>query len=218
MNEYQSGGGDKKNDLKLFPLRNEDLVFSKNSDGVLSCGYKVSNALLNATLGMPMAGGAGGGNKSPKKENGKGKKQEKHDVEPKTAKLMEDLVIPSSLYYGKPVNNSKVFNYKKGKKDKGDKDKKGRDSSSDNESYDDDDVIDESLYDKLLSLVSLDKKVKYDKKTRKHTDGRAKININKDENHTNDEDDNNNNNNSNSNSNNKNKNKNKKTKKVRFDL
>ena len=47
------------------------------------------------------------------------------------------------------------------KNDKGEKDKKGRDSSSDNES--DDDVIEESLYDKLLSLVSIDKKVKYDK-------------------------------------------------------
>jgi len=195
MSEYQSGGSrDRNNDLKLFPLRNEDLVFSKNSDGVLSCGYKVSNALLNATLGMPMVGGGGGG---------KGKKNEKHDSEPKTAKLMEDLVIPSSLYYGKPVSNSKVFNYKKGKRDK---DKKGKDSSSDNDS--DDDVIEESLYDKLLSLVSLDKKVKYDKKTRKHTDGRSKINIKKDGKSANDEDVNKN----------KNKNKNKKTKKVRFNM
>jgi hypothetical protein len=201
MSEYQSGGSrDKNNDLKLFPLRNEDLVFSKNSDGVLSCGYKVSNALLNATLGMPMVGGGGGGNTSPKKENGKNKK---NDNEPKTAKLMEDLVIPSSLYYGKPVSNSKVFNYKKGKRDK---DKKGKDSSSDNES--DDDVIEESLYDKLLSLVSLDKKVKYDKKTRKHTDGPSKINIKKDGKSANDEDIHKN----------KNKNKNKKTKKVRFNL
>ena len=194
MSENQSGGSrDRNNDLKLFPLRNEDLVFSKNSDGILSCGYKVSNALLNATLGMPMVGG------------GKGKKHEKQDNEPKTAKLMEDLVIPSSLYYGKPVGNSKVFNYKKGKRDKRDKDKKGKDSSSDNES--DDDVIEESLYDKLLSLVSLDKKVKYDKKTRKHTDGhgRAKINTNtnKDGKPANDEAG-------------VKKNKNKKTKKVRF--
>jgi len=202
MSEYQSGGSrDKNNDLKLFPLRNEDLVFSKNSDGVLSCGYKVSNALLNATLGMPMVGGGGGGgggNTSPKKENGKNKKNEN---EPKTAKIMEDLVIPSSLYYGKPVSNSKVFNYKKGKRDK---DKKGKDSSSDNES--DDDVIEESLYDKLLSLVSLDKKVKYDKKTRKHTDSSSKVNIKKDGKSVNDEDVN------------KNKNKNKKTKKVRFNM
>ena len=202
MSEYQSGGSrDRNNDLKLFPLRNEDLVFSKNSDGILSCGYKVSNALLNATLGMPMVGGGGGGNTSPKKENGKNKKNEN---EPKTEKIMEDLVIPSSLYYGKPVSNSKVFNYKKGKRDK---DKKGKDSSSDNES--DDDVIEESLYDKLLSLVSLDKKVKYDKKTRKHTDGhgRAKINTNtntnKDGKTANDEAG-------------VKKNKNKKTKKVRF--
>jgi hypothetical protein len=194
MSEYQSGGSrDRNNDLKLFPLRNEDLVFSKNSDGILSCGYKVSNALLNATLGMPMVGGGGGG--------GKGKKHEKQDNEPKTAKLMEDLVIPSSLYYGKPVGNSKVFNYKKGKRDKSDKDKKGKYSSSDNES--DDDVIEESLYDKLLSLVSLEKKVKYDKKTRKHTDSSSKVNIKKDGKTANDEAS-------------VKKNKNKKTKKVRF--
>ncbi len=197
MNSCQSGGaGDKSNDLKIFPLRNEDLVFSKNSDGILSCGYKVSNALLNATLSMPMVGGGGGGG-----GGGKGKKHEKQDNEPKTAKLMEDLVIPSSLYYGKPVSGNKVFNYKKGKRDK---DKKGRDSSSDNES--DDDVIEESIYDKLLSLVSLDNKIKYNKKTRKNTDGHAKINTKKDGKIVNIEDDNKN----------KTKNKNKKTKKVRF--
>jgi hypothetical protein len=144
-----------------------------------------------------MVGGGGGGG------GGKGKKQEKQDNQPKTAKIMEDLVIPSSLYYGKPVGNSKVFNYKKGKRDK---DKKGKDSSSDNES--DDDIIEETLYDKLLSLVSLDKKVKYDKKTRKHTDSSSKVNIKKDGKSANDEDVNKN----------KNKNKNKKTKKVRFNM
>jgi hypothetical protein len=200
MNSCQSGGaGDKSNDLKIFPLRNEDLVFSKNSDGILSCGYKVSNALLNATLSMPMIGG----DKHAKKDNTK-HKAKTNENEIKSAKIMEDLVIPSSLYYGKPVSGNKVFNYKKGKKDK---DKKGRDSSSDNES--DGDVIEESLYDKLLSLVSFDNKVKYDKKTRKHTDGHAKINTKKDGkivNIANIEDDNKN----------KTKNKNKKTKKVRF--
>jgi hypothetical protein len=160
MSEYQSGGGDKSNELKIFPLRNEDLVFSKNRDGVLSCGYKVSNALLNATLGMPMSGGGGG--KDTKKEQGKHKANE-HEI--KSAKIMEDLVVPSSLYYGKPVNNHKVFNYKKGKRDRGNK---SRDASSDNDS--DDNVIEESLYDKLLSLVTADNKIKYDKKTRKVID------------------------------------------------
>lgn len=171
MNSCQSGGaGDKSNDLKIFPLRNEDLVFSKNSDGILSCGYKVSNALLNATLSMPMVGG----DKHAKKDNTK-HNAKKNENEIKSAKLMEDLIIPSSLYYGKPVSNSKIFNYKKGKRDK---DKKGRDSSSDNES--DDDVIEESIYDKLLSLVSLDNKIKYNKKTRKNTDNRSKAKIGKD--------------------------------------
>lgn len=172
MSEYQSGGGgggDKNNDFKIFPLRNEDLVFSKNRDGILSCGYKVSNALLNSTLSMSMIGG---GNKDAKKEHGKNKANEN---EIKTAKLMEDLVIPSSLYCSKSTNNSKVFNYKKGKREKS---KKGSRSSSDNES--DDNVIEESLYDKLLSLVTPNNKVKYDKKTRKKVDQDNKINIKKD--------------------------------------
>ena len=199
MSDYQSGGGggDKNNDLKIFPLRNEVLVFSKNRDGVLSCGYKVSNALLNATLGMPMSGGGGG--KDAKKDQGKHKANE-HEI--KSAKIMEDLVVPSSLYYGKPVNNHKVFNYKKGKRDK---DKKSRDSSSDNDS--DDNVIEESLYDKLLSLVTADNKIKYDKKTRKTSDNQNKINIKKDRKSTPDVETKENK-----------KNKNKKTKKVRFNL
>ena len=197
MSEYQSGGGDKSNELKIFPLRNEDLVFSKNRDGVLSCGYKVSNALLNATLGMPMSGGGGG--KDAKKDQGKHKANE-HEI--KSAKIMEDLVVPSSLYYGKHVNNHKVFNYKKGKRDK---DKKSRDASSDNDS--DDNVIEESLYDKLLSLVSADNKIKYDKKTRRSSDHKNKINIKKDRKSTPDDETKENK-----------KNKNKKTKKVRFNL
>ena len=169
MSEYQSGGGDKSNDIKIFPLRNEDLVFSKNRDGILSCGYKVSNALLNATLGMPMSGG--GGDKDEKKEHGKNKGKTNYNNELKSAKIMEDLVIPSSLYYCRHTKNDKVFNYKKGKKDKKDKKDKCKNngnSSSDNDT--DDNVIEESLYDKLLSLVTPDSKIKYDKKTRKFTD------------------------------------------------
>ena len=196
MSEYQSGGSrDKNNDLKLFPLRNEDLVFSKNRDGILSCGYKVSNALLNSTLSMSMVGGGG---KDAKKENGKNKGNEN---EVKTAKLMEDLVIPSSLYCSKPTNNSKVFNYKKGKREKS---KRGRGSSSDNDDDSDDNVIEESLYDKLLSLVTPNNKVKYDKKTRKKVDQDNKINVKKDTKIANQDG--------------VKKNKNKKTKKVKFNL
>ena len=78
MNDCQFGGrGDKHNEQKIFPLRNEDLVFSKNRDGIVSCGYKVSNALLNATLGVPMTGGGGG--KDTKKEKGKRKNNDSGD-------------------------------------------------------------------------------------------------------------------------------------------
>jgi len=166
MSEYQSGGGDKSNELKIFPLRNEDLVFSKNRDGILSCGYKVSNALLNATIGMPMSGGGGGG-------KNKGKTNDNNEL--KSAKIMEDLVIPSSLYCSRHMTNDKVFNYKKGKKEKC---KKNGNSSSDNES--DDNVIEESLYDKLLSLVTSDNKIKYDKKTRKSIDRPTNVKAKKD--------------------------------------
>ena len=159
LSENQSGGSDS---LKIFPLRNEDLVFSKNCDGIVSCGYKVSNALLNATLGMPMVGG--GKHKSNNNNN-----NNNNNNELKTAKIMEDLVVPSSLYYCKPITKDKVFNYKKGKKEKC---KKNGNSSSNSDS--DDNIIDESLYDKLLSLVSSDKRVKYDKKTRKVIDKHEK--------------------------------------------
>ena len=198
MNDYQSGGGgggDKSSDFKIFPLRNEDLVFSKNRDGILSCGYKVSNALLNSTLSMSMVGG---GSKDVKKENGKNKGNEN---EVKTAKLMEDLIIPSSLYCSKPINNSKVFNYKKGKREKS---KKSRDRGSSSDDDSDDNVIEESLYDKLLSLVTPNNKVKYDKKTRKKVDQDNKINVKKDTKIANQDG--------------IKKNKNSKTKKVRFNL
>ena len=204
MSEYQSGGRDKNNELKVFPLRNEDLVFSKNRDGILSCGYKVSNALLNATIGMPMSGG--GGDKGAKKEHVKNKGKD-NDNELKSAKIMEDLVIPSSLYCSRHMANDKVFNYKKGKKEKC---KKNGNSSSDNES--DDNVIEESLYDKLLSLVTPDNKIKYDKKTRKNAERTTNIKAKKDAKDAKDtpsiqkEDTENK------------KNKNKKTKKVRFNL
>ena len=195
MSDYQSGGGDKSSDFKIFPLRNEDLVFSKNRDGILSCGYKISNALLNSTLSMSMVGGGG---KDVKKENGKNKGNEN---EVKTAKLMEDLVIPSSLYCSKPINNSKVFNYKKGKREKS---KKSRDRGSSSDDDSDDNVIEESLYDKLLSLVTPNNKVKYDKKTRKKVDHDNKINVKKDTKIVNQDG--------------IKKNKNKKTKKVKFNL
>jgi hypothetical protein len=184
MNDCQSGG--RGHEQKIFPLQNKDLVFSKNRDGILSCGYKVSNALLNATLGMPMSGGGKDDKKDKDKDKDKNKSKgrtknsnsgsdndddDDDDNNIKKSKIMEDLIIPSSLYYCKPVSSTKVFNYKKGKKDKSGK------SYSDNDS--DDNVIDESLYDKLLSLVTPNSRVKYDKKTRKHIDKLNKIIINK---------------------------------------
>ena len=41
----------------ILPLRASDLVFNRKSDGIMSCGYKVSNALLNSTLNVQYGGG-----------------------------------------------------------------------------------------------------------------------------------------------------------------
>ena len=146
----------------ILPLRASDLVFNRKSDGIMSCGYKVSNALLNSTLNVQYGGGGG----QPNKE----RKASEYDI--KTAKLMEDLVVPSGLYYCHPITKHKFFNHKivkEKKESKGSKKSKSSDDESDHESdhEGDDSVIDESLYDKLLELVSPESRRKYDKKTRK---------------------------------------------------
>jgi hypothetical protein len=140
----------------ILPLRACDLVFNRKSDGIMSCGYKISNALLNSTLNVQY----GGGGVHPHKE----RKTSEYDI--KTAKLMEDLIVPSGLYYCHPTTKHKVFNHKVSKEGRADKKSKARDSDHDSDS-DDDDVVDESLYDKLLELVSSESRRKYDKKTRK---------------------------------------------------
>ena len=146
----------------ILPLRASDLVFNRKSDGIMSCGYKISNALLNSTLNVQYGGGG-----HPHKE----RKTSEYDI--KTAKLMEDLIVPSGLYYCHPITKHKVFNHavsKDGRADKGSKKgKNGKESGDESERHndDDDDVVDESLYDKLLELVSPESRRKYDKKTRK---------------------------------------------------
>lgn len=145
----------------ILPLRASDLVFNRKSDGIMSCGYKISNALLNSTLNVQY-GGSGGGSGHTHKE----RKTSEYDI--KTAKLMEDLVVPSGLYYCHPITKHKIFNHKISKQSKADKKSKSHDSNDDSgDNIDEDDVVDESLYDKLLELVSPESRRKYDKKTRK---------------------------------------------------
>jgi hypothetical protein len=81
---------------------------------------------------------------------------------------MEDLVVPSGLYYCHPMTKHKVFNYKSMQapqssqsRDKGDKGEKHEIDITNG-------MLDESVYDKLLSLVSMDKRKVFDKKTRKN--------------------------------------------------
>jgi hypothetical protein len=133
-------------------LRQDDLIFCKTESGVTSCGYNISNMLLKNTLNS----------------------QHGHDIKGKSkddiriAKLMEDLVVPSGLYYCHPMTKHKVFNYKPVQphlqREKGEKGEKGEKDEIDITNG----MLDESTYDKLLSLVSMDKKKLFDKKTRKN--------------------------------------------------
>ena len=91
----------------ILPLRASDLVFNRKSDGIMSGGYKVSNALLNSTLNVQHGGGGG-------RQLTKDRKTSEYDI--KTAKLMEDLIVPSGLYYCHPITKHKVFNHKVSKK------------------------------------------------------------------------------------------------------
>ena len=133
-------------------LRHDDLIFCKTESGVTSCGYNISNMLLKNTLNMPLSQYDRNINKTSK-----------DDI--RIAKLMEDLVVPSGLYHCHPMTKHKVFNYKAVQgmgsphsREKGEKDEINITNG----------IIDESVYDKLLSLVSMDKKKLFDRKTRKN--------------------------------------------------
>ena len=136
-------------------LHHDDLIFCKTESGVTSCGYNISNMLLKNTLNTPHSQyGHNVGNIN---------KTSKDDI--RIAKLMEDLVVPSGLYYCHPMTKHKVFNYKSMQapqspqsRDKGEKDEIDITNG----------MLDESVYDKLLSLVSMDKRKVFDRKTRKN--------------------------------------------------
>jgi hypothetical protein len=124
--------------------------------------------LLKNTLNMPHS------QYGHHHHTGSTNKTSKDDI--RIAKLMEDLVVPSGLYYCHPMTKHKVFNYKsksvqdspqsprltsREKGDKGDKGEKDEINITNG-------MLDESVYDKLLSLVSMDKKKLFDRKTRKN--------------------------------------------------
>ena len=141
-------------------LHQDDLIFCKTESGVTSCGYNISNMLLKNTLNTPHSqyGNVGSTNKTSK-----------DDI--RIAKLMEDLVVPSGLYYCHPMTKHKVFNYKHMQsphsprsphhsREKGEKGEKDEINITNG-------MLDESVYDKLLGLVSMDKKKIFDKKNKK---------------------------------------------------
>lgn len=154
----QNGGG-------IMPLRPSDLVFNKTPEGIVSCGYNINNAILRSTLSMDSQSGGSGKIKLMYGNDAK--------MNINKSKIMEDLVVPSSLYYCRPIYKHKVFNCTKGECEN--VAKKGKRDEHDEE-YHDNNVIDESLYDKLLSLVSPGKRMLYDNKTRKARNGDIKGN------------------------------------------
>lgn len=138
-------------------LHHDDLIFCKTESGVTSCGYNISNMLLKNTLNMPHS------QYGHHHHTGSTNKTSKDDI--RIAKLMEDLVVPSGLYYCHPMTKHKVFNYKSvqphSQREKGEKGENDEINITNG-------MLDESVYDKLLSLVSMDKKQLFDKKTRKN--------------------------------------------------
>lgn len=145
-------------------LHQDDLIFCKTESGITSCGYNISNMLLKNTLNMPyLQHGHSIGNIN---------KTSKDDI--RIAKLMEDLVVPSGLYYCHPMTKHKVFNYKSMQALQSPRSPQSPQTREKGEKGEKDDInitngmIDESVYDKLLSLVSMDKKKLFDRKTRKN--------------------------------------------------
>jgi len=136
-------------------LHQNDLIFCKTESGVTSCGYNISNMLLKNTLNTPHS--------QYSHHTGNINKTSKDDI--RIAKLMEDLVVPSGLYYCHPITKHKMFNYKSMQAPQS---PQSRDKGEKHEIDITNGMLDESVYDKLLSLVSMDKRKVYDKKTRKN--------------------------------------------------
>lgn len=139
-------------------LRNDDLIFCKTESGVTSCGYNISNMLLKNTLNTPHS--------QYGHHTGNINKTSKDDI--RIAKLMEDLIVPSGLYYCHPMTKHKVFNYKSMQAPQSPRSPQPREKGEKDEINITNGMIDESVYDKLLSLVSMDKKKLFDRKTRKN--------------------------------------------------
>ena len=139
-------------------LRQDDLIFCKTESGVTSCGYNISNMLLKNTLNTPHS--------QYSHHTGNINKTSKDDI--RIAKLMEDLVVPSGLYYCHPMTKHKVFNYKSMQAPQSSQSREKGDKGEKHEIDITNGMLDESVYDKLLSLVSMDKRKVFDKKTRKN--------------------------------------------------
>ncbi len=142
-------------------LHQDDLIFCKTESGVTSCGYNISNMLLKNTLNTLNTPHSQYGH-----HVGNINKTSKDDI--RIAKLMEDLVVPSGLYYCHPMTKHKVFNYKSMQAQQSSQPREKGDKGEKHEIDITNGMLDESVYDKLLSLVSMDKRKVFDRKTRKN--------------------------------------------------
>jgi hypothetical protein len=150
-------------------LHNDDLIFCKTESGITSCGYNISNMLLKNTLTIPnQISHYGRVNNASNTSN-----TSKDDI--RIAKLMEDLVVPSGLYYCHPMTKHKVFNYKPAQSQSPNSPRQKGEKGENDEINIVNGMLEESVYDKLLSLVSMDKKKIFDRKTRKNRNTLKKI-------------------------------------------
>jgi hypothetical protein len=141
---------------------NQHLVLHLNSEGAMTGGgYTISNTFplfVNYDGGDgEAAGNSGGGNG----------KVESDSVVTKFSSLFKDMGVPAGLFMMPPLFKPRMY-------ENNDNDATKKTKHADEE--EDDDVkktsnvpvIQDSLYDKLLALVSPDRRIEYDNKTRNH--------------------------------------------------
>ena len=138
-----------------------ELVYNVDDNlGIYSGGFSVNSMLMKAGISPIVT------YNSPKNQSGGGSDELK-----KVSDLFESLVVPNwALHFGRGINSKAYhdFNNSLGIDSDSDSDSTSTSSSdSDNDSKTTSNVIEDSLYNKLLSMVEMEKEVKKKKKTRR---------------------------------------------------
>jgi hypothetical protein len=133
-----------------------ELVYNVDDNlGIYSGGFSVNSMLMKAGISPIVT------YNTPKNQSGGGSDELK-----KVSDLFESLVVPNwALHFGRGIN-SYDFNNSLGIDSDSDS-SSDFSSDSDNDSKTTSNVIEDSLYNKLLSMVEMEKEVKKKKKTRR---------------------------------------------------